>query len=223
MYKINLRKWLVLGSILLFVATTAGTGWAMPTLVTPFGSTGYVNPNYNDSWNPDKLTGTALFELLIDPGYSNINVYWVSLELEDDVFNVNEIDANDFTIMDPFSDWNISIMLTSSNVYKFAVAKASTFPPTPLTTANGPVKISFDYVLMGADRFSNASGNGWEWDEGQPWAVTYTMLGNAPNTTIAISGGSTAPVPEPATIILMGTGLLGFGGMARKKIFNAKS
>lgn len=33
-----------------------------------------------------------------------------------------------------------------------------------------------------------------------------------------LMGSGTAPVPEPATIILMGTGLLGIAGIGRKKL-----
>ena len=45
-------------------------------------------------------------------------------------------------------------------------------------------------------------------------------IGYAPWCANDVTLGVTAPVPEPATIFLFGTGLMGLAGIGRKKIFN---
>ena len=38
------------------------------------------------------------------------------------------------------------------------------------------------------------------------------------DSTLVASGDKASPVPEPATLFLLGSGLLGLGAMARKKL-----
>ena len=181
----------ILGIFLVTWSAWAGPlSWAVPL----FSSTGYINPNYNNSWDRDTFTGTALFQLYIDT--EGVEVISVGLGFENDIFNCSLIYPSDFTV------------LSGSN---FA------------SSSNDPIEILFNYTLLDADRYYQDSGAKWEWNNGQAWGISYFLMGRTASDYISFSLGSTtpAPVPEPATMLLLGAGLIGLAGASRKKIFKA--
>jgi hypothetical protein len=83
-------KILIVAILGIFLVTWSA--WAVP-----FSSTGYVNPNYNNSWDANQLTGTALFQLYINTDGVGVNL--VGLRFENDIFNCSLIDPSDFTVL----------------------------------------------------------------------------------------------------------------------------
>ena len=84
-----------------------------------------------------------------------------------------------------------------------------------LTTTVGDM--SFDFYGNLADQ---ANGEYYV-DFGGSFFVSKALfgtIGETSNNEFSVAGFSAAPVPEPATLLLLGTGLLGIAGLSRKKL-----
>lgn len=74
-------------------------------------------------------------------------------------------------------------------------------PPNSLPT-------SIEYYSVLPDYIAICATDVW-------WGTEFTSL---PSNTITLSKSATAPVPEPATLMLVGTGLICLAGFGRKKL-----
>jgi hypothetical protein len=89
-----------------------------------------------------------------------------------------------------------------------------------ISTPNvGGVSIVFDNPVQ-TFTFSNASGSG-------SFSVTlpniFVQSGETANLTAGLTGNQTAAVPEPATMLLLGTGLAGVAARIRKRRKDAQN
>lgn len=108
------------------------------------------------------------------------------------------------------------------NIYDF-VFNPPSLPVTPLwdITGNGGEFIKFDLESVNIDfQGANAlvlSGTGTiHSDSFDDTAGTWNFTANQNGQTFSWSGGNEA-VPEPATMLLLGSGLAGIAGVARRK------
>ncbi|MBT8340008.1 MAG: hypothetical protein HKP58_01635, partial [Desulfatitalea sp.] len=168
-----MKKYAKLATLLVSVLLiTAGSTMAMP-----FSSSGFVNPNFNNSWNAADLTGTARFKFTIDEDWPQVTSVYI--EFENDIFNLDELGVSDFTVQNP-GGWSTSIFASSIG-YAFSVSSPSTAGAIA-TAANDPIIIDVAFTLRDAAMFNQAEeeipdGGGWAWDEGQAWGLAYTLRG----------------------------------------------
>ena len=192
-------------------------------MALPFTSTGWVDPNYSNSWNPATLSGTARYYFYWDN--PTVSVNQANIEFEGDIFNLAVLDASDFTVVAP-GGWATNMYSEVPGVYHWSLSSG-----TGITTAQDPIMVDVNYTLLSQSRFYSgdnvAAGESqqWDWLESQgansAWSQKYELAQTVDvpgygKLTLNSSGGSTAPVPEPATMSLLGMGILGLFGLRRK-------
>lgn len=102
----------------------------------------------------------------------------------------------------------------NSNIFGFNVCEES-------TTFSGPTLNSGTYWLN-LQTASTPSGDPVYWDENSgPSSASESTVGSIPSESFTVLGTSTSTtgtVPEPSSIMLFGSGILGLAGMLRRRL-----
>ena len=142
------------------------------------------------------ITGLEYFFTVTDDAGTGAEMDMLSLEFEGDVFSYVST-AYDYNP----TDWTSSTISSTNSSYTLSIAGTT-------LGVGETLSFSIDAIIF-TDALTNAS----LWDEGQIWGQSWFSS----DTLEGGDGGSTAPVPEPTSMLLFGTGIAGLAVFHRKR------
>ena len=188
--------------------------------------TAKVNPNWNNSWNEPELMGTALYTIKVLPD-STYGADSFEVAFEGNIFDTTKLEME---LLSP-SGWIFDSYVLGDNTYCYADSPTAGYWGNPgepiLVNPGGSISFLMKYTLLSEDRYDQARDQdlGWAWDNGIPWAQGVTALNTSTTMPSRLgedihpSGGTvTMHAPEPATMLLLGSGLIGLGWVGRRKV-----
>lgn len=195
----KLVRILVLSMLSVFLV--AGSAMAFPFTEVEGNVNPYASTITDNGDGTSTLTGLQ-YTFTVTDSMLSAEMNFLSIEFGGDIF----VSVSNEQFLQP-TDWSVN-QLTSpmGNIYELASAG---------TTIGVGESLQFTVdVIMNNTAFTDSS----LWQEGQTWGQSWW----SGDTLDGGDGGSTAPVPEPATVMLVGTGLLGMIAFGRKR-FNKKA
>jgi len=90
-----------------------------------------------------------------------------------------------------------------------------TFTPAPF---NGEQFIFPGFTFTNVTMSTNLTGTTFSWDAHDIWVNWEGLTPNADSFVDFTINGNGGSVPEPASLLLLGSGLVGLGGLARKRL-----
>ncbi len=180
------------------------------TILSMVGQWDFVNGEGNAGSNYD-LNNNGRYDsgdIFIDAGNTK---YFFDVDWNDQSYSLYKFDSNTMNLIDPSyktasTPWRVKF--TSTNVSSLATGTFTTSVNNNLGFLgdNAPhhVVTGFNLLPILQDQQTSLLN----------FHSHFTMeCGNDD-----LEGSGVAPVPEPATIVLLGTGLIGIAGMARKRL-----
>ncbi len=217
----------MIGCLVLVLAGMVSQGWALSLPAADFQGAVYVDLDGGQIFNTVKITGyiaeNGLPNDFVDPNDPIINqAVWgfnflaMDYDWVNDVLTIGSSASADFFIGTPNSDPSLNDPYLTATAYNIKAVKTGSrsYIVSALLTKHQYFHLN-DSTFM-SEFYDHTAAN--DLSEIITWDVVFDLSGS-PQYDYAVNiSGKLAPVPEPATILLFGVGLIGLAGTMRRKI-----
>ncbi len=175
-----------------------------------------VNPGYGGSFSGlGDTTGTAEYRLGIDSA-SFYGADYLTLVFEDDIF----ASVVNLSVLSAPSGWSLSLGISGSHILLTADGVGS----GDLLDPGESIRLILDYELTdtyayyyGTDPNNNPALWAWTLDGPDAWNQSVSAILTSSGFIPTAMGGGSTTVPEPGTLLLLGSGLIGIAAFYRRK------